>query len=98
MTVAAPEIVEVTELEQPRFCEHPHHADPMSRDVHDDGPATHWARTGHRCWGPVGIPYPICAAYARSWAQKSRMLVHTCMWCGGRIEISDQVYVIGTIS
>ena len=67
MTATATEtdILAALDYDEERECEHPHH---HTHVAHDTGPATYWAITTHACYGPVGIPYPVCSAYAAEWA------------------------------
>lgn len=97
MTVACPEVVEecLFDLDIPMPCAHPHHGEPDAS--HDEGPAVYWARTNHPCWGPVGIPYPVCSTYGDMWIKAFRPLVRACYWCGCQIQLPDQVFIVGKI-
>jgi hypothetical protein len=81
-------------LDAPRVCEHPHHLE--NQGTHDDGPATHWAMTRHECFGPVGIPYPVCAAYAAYLAVPDAERIIRCSWCNENVG-HDAVWTIGRI-
>lgn len=71
-------------------CEHPHHGED---DCHDGGAATHWAMSTHICFGPVGIPYPICNRYA--YYVRATPNPMGCRWC--RQPVGDR-WVIGPIT
>ena len=76
---------------QPAYtCEHPHHHED---ECHTDAPATHWAMSTHECFGPVGIPYPICNVYAAYLAVTPD--AKGCHWCG---QPSGDRWVIGPIT
>lgn len=75
------------DLDAPRACEHPQHA---GGDRHDTGPATHWAMTTHPCFGPVGIPFPVCEAYAKYLQVPDVEPIIRCTWC-------DEVIGHGTV-
>jgi hypothetical protein len=74
-------------------CEHPHHADGPTA-AHDEGPATHWAETDHECFGPVGVPYPVCARYAADTRGRRGLICH---WCGAPIDF-DAIRILGPIN
>ena len=91
-TETATDVLAAIDWEPEFACEHPHHGDGPA-EGHDNGPATHWAETDHECFGPVGIPYPVCAGYVASPLRGGLM----CSWCGGPINFNT-VRVLGPIN
>lgn len=81
----------VGEMEAP-LCESPHHCDGES---HDDGPATHYMRIGHACYGPVSQVIPVCATYNGHWSQLGKTVY--CHWCRTNLEPEQHNKSLGPI-
>lgn len=73
-------------------CESPHH----DHSEFHQGEGTHYATTGHECYGPVGPVFSICKPYAIYW--QTREGVKFCHWCECRIDEDEYVEIIGAIN
>lgn len=96
MTATATEtdILAALDYDEECECEHPHH---HTHVAHDTGPATYWAITTHACYGPVGIPYPVCSAYAAEWASPPRSVNRPCTWCPSKDIPANAVRILRPI-
>ena len=86
----------VGEMEAPH-CESPHH---LSGDSHDDGPATHYMRIGHSCFGPVDRVIPVCSEYSEHWVENLTIVKPPffCNWCGANLQEAELNQVLGPIN
>ena len=93
MTAPAVEVIAHLDFTPDYCCEHPHHAEDTGHS-HDEEPATHWAITDHPCFGPVGVPYPVCETYS---FEGTKPRNGTCAWCGEVTPGETSIKVIGRI-